>query len=207
MNKNFFTRVVAGTLMLVIGSTPILNSSFAMQNEFNTNEEQELQSSNNIDLYNIDPDTIDDLTESPYYNNYDYYSSSAGEGKERSVLYLYYYGRAALTALWRYKSVENIMKFTAQATASAYIGQVAVNGLPKVDTSTVVGYGYNETGYQVKTAQYLLKKHGYNIDIDGSYGPKTKAAIISFQKLHKLTVDGYVGTQTWTELVNGPIMG
>lgn len=50
MNKKFFTKVVTGTLALVIGATPILNSSFAMQNEFNENEKQELQSSNNIDL-------------------------------------------------------------------------------------------------------------------------------------------------------------
>lgn len=206
MNKKFFIKVVAGTLMCVIGATPILNSSFAMQNECNK-EKQELQSSNDIELYNINPDTIDDLTESPYYNNYDYYSSPGEDGNERSVQFLYYYGKAAISALWKFKSVQNIMKFTAQATGSAYIGQVAVNGLPKVSTSNVVGYGYYQTGYRVRTAQYLLRQHGYNIDVDGSFGPKTHAAVKSFQKLHKLTVDGYVGPKTWNELVNGPIMG
>lgn len=206
MNKKFFTKVVTGTLALVIGATPILNSSFAMQNEFNENEKQELQSSNNIDLYSIDPDTIDDLTESPYYNNYDYYSSSVGDGNEKSVKFIYYYGKAAISALWKYKSVQNIMKFTAEAAAT-YIGEVAVNGLPKVSTSNVVGYGYYQTGYRVRSAQYLLREHGYNIDMDGSYGPKTQAIVKSFQKLHKLSVDGFVEPKTWRELVNGPIMG
>ena len=207
MNKKFFTKVVVGTLMFTIGTTPLLNSSFAMQNEFNENKEQELQSSNDIDLYNIDPDTINDLTEFPYYNTYDYYYNSAEDGNERSVQYLYFYGKAALSELWKYKSVQNIMKFTAEETASAYIGQVAINGLPKVSTSNVVGYGYYETGYRVKSAQYLLKQYGYNIAVDGSFGPKIQAAVKNFKKLHKLTVDGYVGQKTLRELANGSIMG
>lgn len=39
-----------------------------------------------------------------------------------------------------------------------------------------------------------------NLKVDGSFGPKTKAAVQAFQKSQKLLVDGVVGRQTWTAL-------
>ena len=50
---------------------------------------------------------------------------------------------------------------------------------------------------QTKTVQTKLKNWGYYSGaIDGIYGPKTKAAVISFQKKNGLTADGIVGAKT-----------
>lgn len=56
------------------------------------------------------------------------------------------------------------------------------------------------TGNDVKAVQTLLKKKGYKVTADGSYGPKTYAAVRSFQSKNKLTVDGQVGPKTWAAL-------
>lgn len=50
---------------------------------------------------------------------------------------------------------------------------------------------------QVKSVQTKLKRWGYYFGaVDGIYGPKTKAAVISFQKKNGLTADGIVGKKT-----------
>ena len=50
---------------------------------------------------------------------------------------------------------------------------------------------------QVKTVQTKLKRWGYYTGaVDGIYGPKTKAAVKSFQKKNGLSVDGVVGPKT-----------
>jgi peptidoglycan hydrolase-like protein with peptidoglycan-binding domain len=52
------------------------------------------------------------------------------------------------------------------------------------------------TNEQVKCLQTLLL-----ITSDGIFGPKTKAAVILFQKAHLLTPDGIVGTLTKAKLM------
>lgn len=39
-----------------------------------------------------------------------------------------------------------------------------------------------------------------NVDVDGSFGPKTDAAVKSFQKKEGITVDGIVGPVTWERI-------
>ena len=54
------------------------------------------------------------------------------------------------------------------------------------------------TSRQIQTA---LKSAGYyNGSIDGKVGPKTKDAIVKFQKDHNLKADGIVGKKTIAEL-------
>lgn len=61
----------------------------------------------------------------------------------------------------------------------------------------------------VKTLQTLLNSFGYNLVVDGSWGPLTQAAVLDFQKNHKdysgrqLAVDGCVGQLTWGALQKG----
>jgi len=51
------------------------------------------------------------------------------------------------------------------------------------------------TGEHVRLLQELL-----SIVVDGSFGPKTEAAVKEFQKNNNLAVDGSVGPATWAEL-------
>lgn len=52
-------------------------------------------------------------------------------------------------------------------------------------------------GNDVKDLQTYLNSHGYNCGTpDGSFGAKTKAAVILFQKAKGLTADGVVGPKT-----------
>jgi murein L,D-transpeptidase YcbB/YkuD len=56
------------------------------------------------------------------------------------------------------------------------------------------------TGGCVKLAQRWLDYWGYGLSIDGDFGPKTRAAVIAFQKRRHIGVDGVIGPQTWSYL-------
>ncbi len=69
-----------------------------------------------------------------------------------------------------------------------------------------------KTGDDVKWVQAVLWKLGYDISIDGSYGPATRDAIKEFQTDYRLTVDGSCGPNTrsklleqWNRIKNGDI--
>ncbi|HNH46396.1 MAG TPA: peptidoglycan-binding protein [Myxococcota bacterium] len=51
-------------------------------------------------------------------------------------------------------------------------------------------------GDLVKTLQYCLNKLGENLDVDGSFGRRTEAAVKRFQASHALGIDGVVGPRT-----------
>lgn len=51
------------------------------------------------------------------------------------------------------------------------------------------------------TLQYLLRARGNTVAVDGIFGPKTEAAVRSFQRDQGLSVDGIVGPRTWSALV------
>jgi peptidoglycan hydrolase-like protein with peptidoglycan-binding domain len=59
---------------------------------------------------------------------------------------------------------------------------------------------YGSVGADVNTLQSELRKHGYQLAVDGIFGPKTKAAVIGYQQSHGLEVDGIAGPQTWRSL-------
>ncbi len=63
----------------------------------------------------------------------------------------------------------------------------------------VVKSGSN--GHPITTMQYLLRARGHSIAVDGVFGPKTEAAVKSFQAGHGLAADGIVGAATWAALV------
>ena len=56
-------------------------------------------------------------------------------------------------------------------------------------------------GDSVKALQALLNGYGYAIDVDGSFGGATEAAVKQYQQDHDLTADGSVGRKTWTALL------
>lgn len=74
----------------------------------------------------------------------------------------------------------------------------AVN--PKIVNPSVL-LKRGDQGSAVKEAQEHLRRHGYNIAVDGIFGPKTEQAVRAFQAAKGLVVDGIIGPKTWNELV------
>ena len=52
-------------------------------------------------------------------------------------------------------------------------------------------------GDDVRTWQERLRELGYELEVDGAYGPQTAEATRAFQRDRGLTVDGIVGPETW----------
>lgn len=62
---------------------------------------------------------------------------------------------------------------------------------------------YGSRGQAVRTLQDKLSKLGYyHFWIDGIFGKYTRAAVINYQKAHRLVPDGIVGPKTWASLNN-----
>jgi Putative peptidoglycan binding domain/D-alanyl-D-alanine carboxypeptidase len=59
-------------------------------------------------------------------------------------------------------------------------------------------------GDAVRLLQQTLKTryplYAKNLTVDGDFGPKTKAAVVEFQRRSGLTADGIVGPKTWAAL-------
>jgi lysozyme len=61
------------------------------------------------------------------------------------------------------------------------------------------------TGQVVVELQQKLRTNGFDIgSLDGAFGPKTKTAVIAFQKVKGLVGDGIVGPATWAALTGPP---
>jgi peptidoglycan hydrolase-like protein with peptidoglycan-binding domain len=52
----------------------------------------------------------------------------------------------------------------------------------------------------VRSLQYLLNAHGAKLVVDGKFGPRTKAAVVAFQKAQGLSASGVVQAATWRAL-------
>ncbi|MGC4948322.1 peptidoglycan-binding protein [Streptomyces sp. DT224] len=72
---------------------------------------------------------------------------------------------------------------------------------PKTWAKLIVTVKYGSKGQSVKAAQNQLKLYGYALAVDGSFGAKTKAATLAFQKKHHLAADGVIGPNTWRTLL------
>ncbi len=64
----------------------------------------------------------------------------------------------------------------------------------------VVRQGHSSE-HPVRTLEHLLRARGQTLEVDGSFGPQTEAAVRAFQQGEGLTVDGIVGPKTWAALV------
>ena len=79
-----------------------------------------------------------------------------------------------------------------------YLGQSYV---PRGNVGNYPTLRNGSNGNFVYLLQYILTQNGYNISVDGSFGPNTLNAVTSFQTANGLTADGLVGPNTWRTLL------
>jgi peptidoglycan hydrolase-like protein with peptidoglycan-binding domain len=93
---------------------------------------------------------------------------------------------------------------TALAAASAAGAATVAPATPAAHTAALKwpATGPGSKGERVFAIQYLLNQEiKAGLSVDGSYGPKTTAAVKAFQKKVKLPVDGVVGPMTYPKLI------
>lgn len=85
-------------------------------------------------------------------------------------------------------------------TSTAAVLAIPVSGLP---VWPVLSQGSNAKWpvATVRSLQYLLNAHGAHLVVDGVFGPRTDAAVRSFQRTHGLVADGIVGRRTWSAVI------
>lgn len=81
-----------------------------------------------------------------------------------------------------------------QTTSIIEAPSITINNCPYSEPTKNLSYGAKKE--EVKWLQWHLYKCGYNIAIDGDFGPSTRSALINFQSVNKLSVDGICGKQT-----------
>lgn len=98
------------------------------------------------------------------------------------------------------------------ATAATVLSATAMadsNGMSAPDTDTRVTAEDREATSaipgnlpegQIEEIQTTLKDKGYNVSVDGRWGPQTQAAIREFQSANNLSVTGNLDNQTLAEL-------
>ena len=57
-----------------------------------------------------------------------------------------------------------------------------------------------DSGEEVKILQEILRRHGYDVTVDGKFGKGTERAVRDFQKANGLAADGRVGPKTLEKL-------
>lgn len=70
--------------------------------------------------------------------------------------------------------------------------------------STYKMVAYGSQGDAVRQLQSKLNRHGYQLDEDGIFGKKTRAAVRDYQKKNSLRLDGIAGDETWGSLMAAP---
>jgi hypothetical protein len=90
------------------------------------------------------------------------------------------------------KDVQSTLGLTSNGKATTTL----LNKTVTLSTST------NSKHALVKLVQKYLNALGYSVGtVDGSFGAKTKAGIIKYQKAKKLEQDGVIGKNTWKKLL------
>jgi cell wall-associated NlpC family hydrolase len=59
-----------------------------------------------------------------------------------------------------------------------------------------------DTGQEISEIQQALASSGYDVSVDGDFGPATQEAVRQFQRDHHLTADGLVGDQSYQALLH-----
>lgn len=82
-------------------------------------------------------------------------------------------------------------------------GEPVPTGGPKTHASTPPTIRQGAEGWPVGKAQRMLNACGQKIEVDGSFGPATLAAVKEIQSGAGIAVDGVIGPDTWKALKKG----
>jgi len=90
-----------------------------------------------------------------------------------------------------------------------HVGAIGTTTNPRTyltDRGVTLGGGYaslapGASGARVRAAQYLLRRRGRSIVVDGQHGPDSTAALKAWQSSVGLVADGVCGPLTWAKLV------
>src|SRR5690606_37076325 len=93
--------------------------------------------------------------------------------------------------------------FTASTTRQVEAFQTSVgladDGVigPQTWTALAVTVRRGDRNDAVRAVQVQAAAHGYELALDGVFGPDTEGAITDFQRQNDLAVDGVAGPETW----------
>ena len=87
---------------------------------------------------------------------------------------------------------------TDDATSTEPSGPERTVASTHVEPSSALSRG--DVGEQVMELQSELVRHGFDIDVDGRFGPATEVAVKGFQFSNGLEADGVAGPDTWSTL-------
>lgn len=104
------------------------------------------------------------------------------------------YGPATEGAVIDFQREQNL-------TVDGIVGPYTWDALATIVLSRGDGMSSSRQGVSVAQLQ-LVEVYGYNIAVDGRFGPGTETAVRSFQDSRNLTVDGIIGPNTWRALVS-----
>lgn len=68
--------------------------------------------------------------------------------------------------------------------------------------SDAAAFRLGDTGQEVVAIQQALVSSGYDVQVDGDFGPATRDAVLQFQKANSLTADGLVGALSYQALLH-----
>ncbi len=103
------------------------------------------------------------------------------------------------------KEGKYIVRYLQTTLNNVYKCKLVVDGLYGPATKSAVKKHYLKIGNKgdhVVWLQKALINRGHGIEADGSFGSKTKAAVIAYQKSRGLSADGYAGYDTHSAIIN-----
>lgn len=98
-----------------------------------------------------------------------------------------------------------IVRYLQTTLNNVYKCNLIVDGIYGKATKSAVKKYYLKIGCRgdhVVWLQKALINRGHRVEVDGSFGSKTKAAVIAYQKSRGLSADGYAGVDTHRAIVN-----
>lgn len=96
-----------------------------------------------------------------------------------------------------YERAKKVMNKDDAATLQFGVSASASTGAPTCPTPPL---RQGSQGNDVRTMQQRLSTLGYNVSVDGNFGPGTAAAVKACQKKNGLLGDGVVGPKTWAAI-------